>query len=298
MSFASKIKDSLCRIQSSPCCRTSELLGIVCFAASAPFTDIKIKTEHASVAERTALLLSDILSGEDFFYDKPQNNSGWYTITVPRCYTENLAGALCLYQNGEATPYPSGVSALPSCCRTAFMRGAFLGGGSMSDPKKNYHLEFVTKTAPLADRLYELLQDSSLPAKITVRKNSFVVYIKDSEAIAQFLGLIGAGGPMMELYNIKIEHELRNNVNRQVNCDSANLDKITAAAGRQIEAIKKIQQTIGFKNLSPVLGEIAELRTANPEMSLAELGAALTPPIGKSGVNHRLERICKIADTL
>ena len=160
----------------------------------------------------------------------------------------------------------------------------------MSDPEKNYHLEFVTRTAPLADRLYELLEALSLPAKITVRKNSFVVYIKDSEAIAQLLGLIGAGGSMMAFYNIKIERELRNTVNRQVNCDSANLDKITAAAGRQIAAIQKIQQTTGFDNLPPVLGEIAVLRLENPEMSLKELGALLDPPIGKSGVKDVYKR--------
>lgn len=300
MSFASEIKDSLCRVQEdSPCCRTAELAAIVCFAGSYTHEQLKIRTEHESVAQRVVTLLSDILSESDFSYEKPKRESGWHIVTVRGGdAAENLADALSLYQSGTLVLCPAETAHLPSCCKTAFLRGAYLGGGSMSDPEKNYHLEFVTRTAPLADRLYELLEALSLPAKITVRKNSFVVYIKDSEAIAQLLGLIGAGGSMMAFYNIKIERELRNTVNRQVNCDSANLDKITAAAGRQIAAIQKIQQTTGFDNLPPVLGEIAVLRLENPEMSLKELGALLDPPIGKSGVNHRLERICLLADSL
>lgn len=299
MSFASKIKESLCKTQADrSCCRTAELTALVCFSGTYAQGRLKLKTEHESVARRVVTLLSDLLGADEFSYEKPQRVSGWHTVTVSGYAAESLFDALSLYQNGVVTLCPADVSRLSACCRTAFLRGAFLGGGSMSDPEKNYHLEFVTRTAPLADRLYELLESLPLPAKITVRKNSFVVYIKESEAIAQLLGLIGAGGPMMEFYNIKIERELRNTVNRQVNCDSANLDKITAAAGRQIAAIEKIRRTIGFDSLPPVLGEIAELRLENPEMSLKELGALLNPPIGKSGVNHRLERICEIAGSL
>lgn len=300
MSFASTIKDSLCKLQAeSPCCTAAELAAIVCFASSLTADGLKIKTEHESVAARVVALLSDLLSENDFIYEKPKRASGWHTVTVSGYgATENLADALSLYREGEILLCPADSVVQAPCCRTAFLRGAFLGGGSMSDPEKNYHLEFVTKTAPLADKLFELLEAEEIPSRITVRKNSFVVYIKDSEAIAQLLGLIGAGGSMMEFYNIKIERELRNTVNRQVNCDSANLDKITAAAGRQIAAIQKIQNSIGFSGLPPVLGEIAQLRLANPEMSLKELGALLSPPIGKSGVNHRLERICEIADSL
>lgn len=299
MSFASKIKESLCRTQADrPCCRAAELTALVCFAGTYAQGRLKIKTEHESVAQRVVTLLSDLLGEGGCAYTRPKRESGWHTVTVSGYAAESLFDALSLYQNGVVTLCPADVTRLSACCRTAFLRGAFLGGGSMSDPEKNYHLEFVTKTAPLADRLYELLEALSFPAKITVRKNSFVVYIKESEAIAQLLGLIGAGGSMMEFYNIKIERELRNTVNRQVNCDSANLDKITAAAGRQIAAIEKIRRTIGFDSLPPVLSEMAALRLENPEMSLSELGALLDPPIGKSGVNHRLERICEIAGSL
>lgn len=301
MSFASEIKNSLCRIgDCSPCCRTAELAAAICFAGSVLGSEIRIKTENESVAERIAALISEILGDEPVSYETAKKQGGIHTVTVAGEYSvQSLADALLLDSGGDMLVLCPNRGILRStCCKNAFLRGAFLGGGSMSDPTKNYHAEFVTKTPPLADLLYELLIEENISAKMTVRKNSFVVYVKDSEAIANLIGLMGAGASMMDFYNIKIERELRNNVNRQVNCDSANVDKITAAAEKHLAAIRKIRSTIGFEKLPPTLGEIADLREQNPEMSLKELGTLLAPPIGKSGVNHRLERICEIAEDI
>lgn len=301
MSFASNIKQHLCAIvPDMPCCQAAQLCALICFSGVINAQKkLKIKTENKGVAEHAKLLLSQIISPDDFSHTQPKSESGIHTIMISNQDSlAALSDALMLSQNGDTHLYPFKTIYSAACCKTAFLRGAFLGGGSISDPSKNYHAEFVTKTAKLADMLFELLLSEQISAKITVRKNSFVVYIKDSEAIASLLGLMGAAMSMMDFYNIKIEREVRNNVNRQVNCDNANLDKITAAAGKQLDAIRKIEATIGFDSLQPTLAEIATLRIQNPEMSLKELGTLLNPPIGKSGVNHRLERICEIAENL
>ncbi|MBE7026796.1 MAG: DNA-binding protein WhiA [Ruminococcaceae bacterium] len=301
MSFASNIKQHLCSIvPDAPCCQAAQLCALICFSGTVNTQKkLKIKTENEGVAEHAKHLLSQIISPDDFSHALPKSESGIHTIMISgQDSLAALSDALMLSQNGDTYLYPFKTICSSPCCKTAFLRGAFLGGGSISDPSKNYHAEFVTKTAKLADMLFELLLSEQISAKITVRKNSFVVYIKDSEAIASLLGLMGAGMSMMEFYNIKIEREVRNNVNRQVNCDNANLDKVTAAAGKQIAAIKKIEAAIGFDSLPSTLGEIAALRVQNPEISLKELGTLLNPPIGKSGVNHRLERICEIAEKL
>ena len=170
--------------------------------------------------------------------------------------------------------------------------------GSVSNPEKNYHLEFVTKHAKAADLLYELLTEADISSRLTVRKNSFVIYIKEFEAIAEIMGLLGAGSMMMDLYNIKIEREVRNKVNRVVNCDNANIKKITSAAEAHLDAINKIIAANALDKLSDTLKEIAVLRLENPDLSLSELGMLLDPPIGKSGVNHRLSRLVEFSKNL
>lgn len=295
MSFASEIKQRLCSVQLEPCCARAETAAAVSCAALAKSGEIKIKTEISSVADRILANLSFILKKDEIKCQQSAN--GLFIIKIPPSSLKTLSDKIGgeLLEGGFA---PSEELFKKKCCREAFLRGAFLASGSMSDPNKSYHLEFVTQNARAADIVCQLLSDMDIAAKITVRKNSFVVYIKDSESIASLLGIMGAGSQMMEIYNIKIEREIRNNTNRLTNCDTANIDKTTAAAQRQIKAIQHIKKTIGFENIPETLSEIALLRLENPEASLKELGQMLSSPIGKSGVNHRLERICKIAQKL
>jgi len=179
--------------------------------------------------------------------------------------------------------------------RRAYLRGAFLGGGSISNPEKTYHLEFVTHDEDYARELSSLINSYGLTSKVIQRKSSFVVYLKEGEQIVDILNIIGAHSSLLELENVRILKEMRNNVNRLVNCETANLSKTVNAAVRQVESIKLIEKEIGLRRLPKNLREIAELRLNYPDESLKELGEMLSPPVGKSGVNHRLRRIEKIA---
>ncbi|NLK94291.1 MAG: DNA-binding protein WhiA [Clostridiales bacterium] len=182
--------------------------------------------------------------------------------------------------------------------KKCYIRGAFLGGGSITNPEKNYHLEFVTHSEEYANSLSKLINEFGLKSKVIQRKNSFIIYLKEGEQIVDLLNIIGAHTSLFELENIRIMKEMRNNVNRLVNCETANLSKTVNAAVRQVESIKLIQAQIGLKRLPKNLREIAELRLNYPDESLKELGEMLDPPVGKSGVNHRLRKIEKIAAEL
>jgi DNA-binding protein WhiA len=182
--------------------------------------------------------------------------------------------------------------------KRAFIRGAFLGGGSISNPEKTYHLEFVTHNEGYAERLSDIINTYDLNSKVIKRKNSYVVYLKEGEQIVDVLNIIGAHSNLLYLENVRIMKEMRNNVNRLVNCETANLSKTVNAAVRQIESIKLIEKEIGLQRLPKNLREVAELRVKYPDVSLKELGTMLNPTVGKSGVNHRLRRIEKIAGEL
>jgi hypothetical protein len=183
-----------------------------------------------------------------------------------------------------------------TCCKRAFIRGAFLTSGSMSNPKKAYHLEIVVNDSEKADQLKCMIQSFSIDAKIVTRKKSHVVYIKEGSQIVDLLNVMEAHVALMNLENVRILKEMRNQVNRQVNCEAANINKTVVAASKQIDDIIFIRDSVGFGDLAEGLEDIARLRIQYPEASLKELGAMLSPPIGKSGVNHRLRKLSMIAE--
>lgn len=182
-----------------------------------------------------------------------------------------------------------------TCCKRVFLRGVFMVSGSVSDPKKAYHLEMAILSKKLALQICEIISFFMIDAKIIERKKYYVVYIKEGSQIVDFLNVIGAHNALMNFENVRIVKELRNSVNRQVNCETANIDKTVSAAKKQIEDIKYIQCNKGFDKLTDGLREIALLRLEYPEYSLQELGKLLSKPIGKSGVNHRLRKLSDIA---
>lgn len=184
------------------------------------------------------------------------------------------------------------------CCKRAFLRGAYLCIGSMSDPEKGYHMEFDCIREDEAKLLQELIADFEIDAKIVTRKKYNVVYMKDGSAICDMLNIMGAYKSLMNFENQRIVKEVRNSVNRKVNCETANITKTVNAAGRQVQDILLIQETIGFSELPKHLREIAELRLEYEDATLQELGSYLTPPVGKSGVNHRLRKLSDIAEGL
>ena len=184
------------------------------------------------------------------------------------------------------------------CCMRAFLRGSFLAGGSVSDPQKTYHFEISCSSNEKALQLLQLMAQFNIEGKIIVRKKHYIVYIKEGAQIVDMLNVMGAHNSLMEMENIRILKEMRNSVNRRVNCETANINKTVSAAVKQVEDITLIRDSIGFSQLSDGLKEIAYLRLEYPEATLVELGKMLSEPVGKSGVNHRLRKLGMIADEL
>lgn len=179
-----------------------------------------------------------------------------------------------------------------------FLRRVFLLDGYIANPEKEYHLEILTDEKSLADVICEILKEYGINAKVIEKKYKFATYVKEADSIALFLNIIGAHNSLFKFEDAKVVHEMNNQINRVVNCETANLSKIVNTAVRQVEAIKKIKSKLGFNNLPDNLREIAEVRLKNPEVSLLELGKLLNPPLGKSGVNHRLKKLEEIAEDL
>ncbi len=289
MSFSSDVKKKISVIQNEcDTCNRAQLSAMVRYMGKVKENGIILSTENESVIEcLQRLVLENIGINLEYEYNK---KSRLFEIVIEDdAIIENLSDFL-MYFEDEYNMF--------ECCQMTYIRGAFLAGGSISDPKKNYHLEFDTKYESEADRLCNMLIKLGIPSKITVRKGRFVVYIKEYSAIADVLGIVGDSASALEIYNIFVEKDVRNTINRQMNCENANMDKVADAYMKHLAAIEKIKNTIGFEKLPEVLQEIAKIRVEHPEDSLKQLGERLENPIGKSGVNHRLNRIVQIADEL
>jgi len=290
MSFTQNIKAQLSHIDNDcDFCNIAELSSIAKVCTAYRDSGIALITENEDVAERIRYLFGKVFSME---LDCVVRNGTFKFDLDEDFFADTMALRLMLFnmEDAEVTPY--------DCCRDAYIRGAFLGGGSMSDPKVRYHMEFDCRHESYASQLRDLFGEIGIVSKITCRKGRFIVYIKDYESIADILGVMGDVSAAMDLYNISIEKEIRNQVNRQHNCELANIDRVTKTASHQLECIRKIEKHMGFDNLPETLREIARVRVEFPEDSLKELGEKLCPPIGKSGVNHRLKRLMEIAEKL
>ena len=285
MSFSSDIKERLTTAKFvCPRCAAHEAAGALMFGGTVSDTKIKFTTENKSVAARVK---SDIEEAFGISLDITETPHAFRIETDDIHKVLNISGGI---PQGGGIPF--------SCCRAAFVRGAFLGGGSVTDPKKGYHLEFDTKNGQSAEYLRDTLSDDGIEAKITERKGYRVLYIKGSEKIADLLGYMGAASGAFEMYDVQIERDMRNRVNRRVNCETANTNKAAKASGKHLVAIQKIRNAKKWDKLPDVLKEIGALREEYPEDSLKELGEKTDPPIGKSGVNHRLNRILDYAKNL
>lgn len=184
------------------------------------------------------------------------------------------------------------------CCKKAFVRGMFLAVGSVNDPNKAYHFEIVVHSRDLAEVIRDVINSFSLEAKIVKRKKYYVIYLKEGSMIVDILNVMEAHVSLMDMENVRIIKDMRNDINRRVNCETANIKKTVSAARRQIEDIEYIEKTKGLKFLSESLRELAQLRLEEPDANLSELGEMLNPPVSKSGVNHRLRKISSIAKSI
>ena len=290
MSFSSEIKQELsAHVPPARHCRLAEMAAILNFCSRVESVEgespcVKMHTENLAVARKYFTLLRKTFNIE---------------MNVSTRQSRNPRGSLSY----EVTSF-GGLEPVKhmlvqnQCCRRAYIRGAFLASGSLSDPEKGYHFEIVCSGEEKADELREMLASFGIDARITLRKRSYVLYVKEGSQIADLLNVMEAHVALMKFENVRILKEMRNSVNRQVNCETANLNKTVSAAVKQIEDIQFIQRTIGFDELPENLAEIAVLRLEQPETTLKELGQMLTPPVGKSGVNHRLRKLSLIAEEL
>lgn len=312
MSFSKNVKEELSK-QISPArhCQIAELAAIISLCGNISINEkneyfVKINTENLTVARKYFILIKET------FHVSPEilirrnrilKKSKVYTVVVknPEVSLKILEVTKLLSENGEIREEMSLTDNLiirNTCCKRAFIRGVFLAGGSMSDPAKTYHFEIVASTMEKAEQLQSIICFFDIDAKIVTRKKHYVVYVKEGSQIVDLLNIMEAHVSLMELENVRILKEMRNSINRQVNCETANINKTVTAATKQIEDIQYIKDSMGFSKLSEGLEEVARLRLEHPDASLKELGQLLSSPIGKSGVNHRLRKLGEIADSL
>ena len=312
MSFSSNVKDELSRqMPGARHCQIAEtaailsLCGRVKISASDHFW-IEIHTENVAVARKYFTLLKKTFNIRTDVSIRSGINPGrsrTYIVAV-REHEEALkvlqAVKLINSQGeiGENLSLIRNVVLQNACCRRAFIRGAFLAAGSISAPEKFYHFEIVCPTEPKAEQLKNIIATFDIEAKIVPRKKYYVVYIKEGSQIVDILNVMEAPVSLMELENIRIVKEMRGSVNRQVNCETANINKTVSAAVKQIEDIRFIQSVAGLLGLPESLQEMARIRLERPDATLKELGEALEPTVGKSGVNHRLRKLSLVAEEL
>ncbi|MGL4655226.1 MAG: DNA-binding protein WhiA [Sarcina sp.] len=311
MSFSSKVKGEICRYNNiSKDEALSEITAIMKASGTLAFSGkglkFRITTENPASARLAFSILKDYFSIHSKLMVKKSNSlkkNNIYMVVI-----DEEMGVRDLLKLAGILTEVDGILSLDYSIdnkfvdtedkKRAFIRGAFIGGGSISNPEKTYHLEFVAHSEEFANDLKNIINHYKLNSKVIKRKNSFIVYIKEVEKIQDMLSVLGAHTCLLEMENIRIVKEMRNNVNRLVNCETANLSKTVNAAVRQVESIRYIDSTVGISRLPKNLQEIAYLRLENPEESLKELGEMLDPPVGKSGVNHRLRKIEKIAQEI
>lgn len=305
MSFASETKKELTQIEADDCCTKAEVAAFIRMNGVLSFSNktisLDVQTENAAIARRLYSNLKRLYTHkvELLVRRKMRLKKNNVYICRIREGARQLLDDLDILTNTFQSNQTISSSIIPNeCCKRAYLRGAFLAGGSVNNPEtSSYHLEVFSMYAEHSDALVELMNDYQLNAKSIERKKGFVAYLKEAEKIADFLSIIGAHVALMRFEDIRIVRDMRNSVNRLVNCETANLNKTISAAQRQVENIKLIKSTIGLEQLPDRLQEIAHLRVEHQDITLKELGEMVSGgPVSKSGVNHRLRKIDEIAE--
>ncbi len=296
MSFSANVKSELCRPEvEKGCCALAEAMGALLYANTFSADAIRIVTESRDLGLRLPRLFRKGL-GVSFDLLPEEGGSGKLTYTITDREKIRQVFSACGFSAETSVSLHVNFALLEKdCCRRAFLRGAFLAGGSVTDPEKRYHLELSTTHWKVSRETGTLLLEMELPAKETERKGSSVLYYKQSEAIEDFLTVIGAPVSAMAVMEAKIEKDWRNEANRKTNCDSANVDKAVAAAQEQLAAIRKLEERAVLETLPEKLRQTAALRREYPETTLSELAELHEPPISKSAVNHRMRKLLALA---
>lgn len=296
MSFSFDTKNELCRLPVQKlCCARAEAYGILLYCNTFNASEIRIITENPNFAGRLPKLFHRAFGLR--FDRQPEPGAPGkmvFQITDPKKLSHIID--LFGYSREQSLVLHINFALLEEdCCRASFLRGVFFAGGSITDPLKRYHLELTTSHAQASRELEVLLRECGYPPKSLSRSGSFITYFKQSDQIEDFLTLIGAPVAAMKIMSAKLEKDLRNSVNRRINCDSANVDKAIEAAQEQLEAIRRLRAADRLDQLPEKLRQTAALREANPEMTLSELAGEFDPPVTKSCLNHRLRKILELS---
>ena len=287
MSFSSRVKDELCRVKNArPCCLRAELYGSLLLAGTFRPHEIRLITEHNGLAARLPGLLRQVF-GLD--WDQAEPRGKWILSLHSPDKSAAVWNAFCFGQT-QALHLNNAVLE-GECCPAAFFRGAFLSGGTVTDPDKTYHLQLTTTHYHLVRELTSLFLECGLSPGHTAREGVYALYFKASESIEDFLTLIGAPSAALALMEAKVEKDLRNHINRRVNCETANLGKAVGAAMAQCEAFHRLRSGPLWDDLPQTLKDTVERRLLYPEYTLEELAATFDPPLGRSGLNHRLRKL-------
>ena len=300
LSFSNDVKNELSRLETNEvCCDKAEVLGVLRMSGAIVIRGMNIgihfSTENAALARRVLQILKNNYQVQTEVVitrsRRLKKNNRYQVRVLPAPQVSIAMNELQLLSMESDLKNPL---LNKQCCKRAFLRGAFLGGGSISRPSSDYHLEMVTGNEDFARSIIKVMHTFSMKAKLTDRKNDYIVYLKDGESITNFLRVIGAHNSMMELENVRVLKEMRNNVNRRVNCETANLGKVVKAAVRQVNCIKFIDEHMGLSELPQALQDTARLRLEYPDASLNEL-VEYSGGIGQSGINHRLKKLQEMA---
>lgn len=293
MSFCSDVKDEICMIENeNPCCDKSEAYGLVLFARAFSPSKVSFVTENEASAEKYVSLISKVCGVE---LKINHSKSGKITVNAETAEARQKIRSTFGHEKKELSLRLNRANIENECCQMAFLRGVFLACGAVTDPEKDYHGEFTVQRMNLCGDLEAFLSEVLFEPKITQRKGYNVLYTKESESVEDLLTFIGATNGSLNVMSVKMLKDVRNNVNRKLNFETANISRTVAASVQQVEAIAEIRRKRGIESLPEDLQELAILREENPEMSLRELGENLSVPISRSGVNHRLERIMAFA---
>lgn len=311
MSFSGQVKEELSRqFHKGRHCQIAEISAILSFAGKLEEIDgksvLRVYTENLPLARKYFILMKDtfqiscrIAVRQNVYLHK--SRTFVISLTDGEDIRKVLLAVKWINEKNEDIRSEFLVNRIlvqNACCRRAFIRGAFLSAGSMSDPEKSYHFEIVCDSEEKARQLMEIINSFGMDSKIVMRKKNYVVYLKEGAQIVDMLNIMKAHVALMDLENVRILKEMRNSVNRQVNCETANISKTVSAAVKQLEDINFIINTRGLDSLPDNLKEIAQVRLQYPQAPLKELGTYLETPVGKSGVNHRLRRLSEIAAEL
>lgn len=319
MSFSNDVKEELYKlIPGARHCRIAELASLVCMGAGIERTalgEVAFCFDNRLSAEKACGLCRRLFDVTPVIESTKIRNTTMFRMLVEPAFSEKLLKTVKIKnqyslnfkvdnsdQNKDNimrnSAKPDSIVFQQTCCKRAFLRGAFLSTGSISDPEKDYHLEFCVDDLSVARMLVLIMKEFEIEARIITRKKAYIIYIKDSEMISLLLTVMDAHVALMNLENIRILKDMRNAINRRVNCETANIDKTVKAAGKQVNDILFLRERHGFEDLSDDLKLTATLRLEHPDISLNELAKLHPQTVSRSGINHRLKKLSDMADRI